>query len=271
MALFQQFKTVGSLLRQPNINSFLFGSSPGASCLKGLRLIHTQPSPPFYVQEGIPGFLSPQSLRMHYNKIHWNSVQKLNKLTDSEATSRHFGLSPEVIIRMTAEDRSQAHLFNAAADFWNHTFFWNCLSPNGPVSPSSAISKELEAWLKIHFGSSQRMIEKFSEGALSTVGSGWTWLISASGQFQIINTPLSGCPVAFGPSVYPLLCLDMWEHSYVLDYGASPTARVNYVNNFWTVVNWKFLEDNIAIATRETPEDYPLVFDDIGVFYQRLR
>ena len=224
------------------------------------------------VDEGIFGFMSPRSMKLHYHHIHWNATKKLNDLTGSEDKSAYFGLSPEVIIRMTAEDRSNAHIFNAAAEFWNHTFFWNCLNPSGPQEPEHVISEALEAWLSIHFGSSKRMRDRFTEAALNLEGSGWVWLISVSGHYQIVTMPNSGCPVSFGPSVAPLLCLDMWEHAYVLDYGASQSARAAYVKNFWSIVNWQFLEDNISLSQKTASDDYDTaLLDDIGPFYQRLR
>jgi Fe-Mn family superoxide dismutase len=235
--------------------------------------LHIQPSPPFKVSEGIPGFLEPRSLDLHFNKIHFKATQKFNQLTANEATAFHFGLSPEVIMRLTADDRLQAQTFNATADYWNHIFFWHCLYPGGPRDPATVISPELEAWLKIHFGSSQRMMDRFSDLALNSVGSGWVWLVADNHQLHLLHTPNSGCPVALGPAVYPLLCLDMWEHSFALDYGHSMTSRAQYIRNFWSVVNWRFVEENLSLAIGDSAvlEGSSNPLDDSTLFFSRLR
>lgn len=237
------------------------------------RSIHTQPLPPYRFERGVPGFLSPQALNTHFHDIAWPAYQKLNKMTASE-DSFHFGISPEMLIQLTAEDRERAVLFNCASDAWNHTFFWNCMHVSGPRDPRNEISHELEAHLRIHFGSSERMITKFTDACLDLVGSGWVWVVSASAQLHVITTPNSASPVAFGPSVLPILALDMFEHSYVMDYGATRRGKVAYVKNFFSVVNWRFVEENIAFSQLDET-DTDLVkrrpFDDIGPFWQRFR
>lgn len=221
----------------------------------------------------MPGFLSPRALNTHFHHIAWPAYQKLNKLTSTEE-SFHFGISPEMIIQLTAEDRERAVIFNTASNAWNHTFFWNCIHVCGAREPRDEITTELEAHLRIHFGSSEKMISKFTSAAMDLVGSGWVWIVAASGQLHIIATPNCGTPVAFGPSVLPILALDMFEHSYVMDYGATKNGKLTYINNFFSVVNWNFVEENIAFSQLDE-KNYDTytndVFDDIGAFWQRFR
>ena len=129
-------------------------------------------------------------------------------------------------------------IFNNAAQVWNHTFYFNCMGPNGGGEPSGALGDAIAAT----FGSFADFKEKFSTSAVTNFGSGWTWLVKNSdGGLEIVNTANAGCPLTAG--LTPLLTIDVWEHAYYVD---KRNARPAYVESFWNVINWDFVAGNYA-------------------------
>jgi Fe-Mn family superoxide dismutase len=133
---------------------------------------------------------------------------------------------------------SEGGVFNNAAQVWNHTFYWNCLSPNGGGEPTGALADAISS----AFGSFADFKEQFTNSAINNFGSGWTWLVQkADGSVAIHNTSNAGCPLTEG--VTPLLTVDVWEHAYYIDYR---NARPKYMEAFWNLVNWEFVAGNMA-------------------------
>jgi len=184
-----------------------------------------------YAQDALEPHISAETLEYHYGKHHKTYVDKLNGLaagTDLEAKSL------EDIIKS-----SEGGVFNNAAQIWNHTFYWNCLSPNGGGAPTGAIAAAIDA----AFGSFDAFKEEFNTNAANNFGSGWTWLVKkADGSVGIANTSNAGCPLT-DDSVTPLLTVDVWEHAYYIDYRNS---RPNYLAACWSRVNWEFVNANFA-------------------------
>ncbi|MBK7963846.1 MAG: superoxide dismutase [Bdellovibrionales bacterium] len=173
-------------------------------------------------------FLSEETIQYHYGKHHNAYIEKLNNLME--------GLPPKDILEIIRD--SDGALYNNAAQSWNHTFYWMGLTP----SPSSLnLNSLLEKSIKEQFGSESGLKEKFVESALKVFGSGWTWLaLDMQGKkIEIINT--SNADVIDFKKYMPLLICDIWEHAYYIDYRNS---RSNYLAEFWTAINWKFVEDN---------------------------
>ncbi len=132
---------------------------------------------------------------------------------------------------------SSGGVFNNAAQVWNHTFYWNCLAPNGGGEPSGALATAINA----HFGSFDDFKAKFTDSAVNNFGSGWTWLVqNADGGLEIVNTSNAATPLTDG--VIPLLTVDVWEHAYYIDYR---NLRPKYMEAFWALVNWDFAEGNL--------------------------
>jgi Fe-Mn family superoxide dismutase len=128
-------------------------------------------------------------------------------------------------------------IFNNAAQVWNHTFYWHCLSPNGGGEPTG---KVLDAIVN-SFGSFADFKEQFTNSAITNFGSGWTWLVqNKDGSVEILNTSNAGCALTSGKT--PLLTIDVWEHAYYVDYR---NARPAYIDAFWNLVNWDFVSDNL--------------------------
>ncbi len=173
--------------------------------------------------------ISAETLDYHYGKHHQTYVTNLNNLiagTDNE------GKSLEELISSTS-----GGLFNNAAQIWNHTFYWNCLSPNGGGEPTGAVADAINA----KFGDFASFKDAFSKNAITTFGSGWGWLVkNADGSIELASTSNAGCPLTEGQT--PLLTCDVWEHAYYVDYR---NARPKYVEAFWNLVNWDFVAKNL--------------------------
>jgi Fe-Mn family superoxide dismutase len=183
-----------------------------------------------YAQDALEPHISAETLEYHYGKHHNTYVTNLNKLTEGTDNA---GKSLEEIIKTAS-----GGLFNNAAQVWNHTFYWNCLSPTGGGAPTGALAAAIDA----AFGSFDAFKEKFSTSAATNFGSGWTWLVKgADGKLAIVNTSNAGCPITDG--VTPVLTCDVWEHAYYIDYR---NARPKYVEAFWNLVNWEFAAANFG-------------------------
>ncbi len=183
-----------------------------------------------YAKDALAPHISAETLDYHYGKHHQTYVTNLNKLVPG-TEFENMGL--EDIIR-----KASGGIFNNAAQVWNHTFYWNCLSPNGGGEPSGALAEAINQ----AFGSFDAFKEKFSTSAATNFGSGWTWLVkSADGGVEIMNTSNAGTPMTEGKTA--LLTCDVWEHAYYIDYR---NARPKYVEAFWNLVNWDFVSSNFA-------------------------
>ncbi|WP_131782076.1 superoxide dismutase [Legionella gresilensis] len=183
-----------------------------------------------YAMDALAPHISKETLEYHYGKHHNTYVTNLNKLiTNTEFENSNL----EDIIK-----NSKGGIFNNAAQVWNHTFYWNCLSPNGGGEPQGELANAItEA-----FGSFDEFKEKFTQTAITTFGSGWAWLVQdKEGALQIISTSNADTPMTKGQKA--LLTCDVWEHAYYIDYR---NARPDYVKAFWSLVNWDFVSNNLA-------------------------
>jgi Fe-Mn family superoxide dismutase len=185
-----------------------------------------------YAQDALAPHISAETLEFHYGKHHKAYVDKLNTLVPSTAFE---GKSLEEVIKTAPA----GPVFNNAAQIWNHTFYWNCLCPNGGGAPTGKVG---EAITKT-FGSFDKFKEDFTNRAINNFGSSWTWLVKkADGSVAIVNTSNAGTPLTDG-SVTPLLTLDLWEHAYYIDFR---NARPKYIEAFWSLVNWEFANKNFG-------------------------
>ena len=191
-------------------------------------MAHTLPDLPF-PKNALAPHISEETLEYHYGKHHAAYVANLNKLIDG---TEHANASLEDIIKSAG-----GGLFNNAAQVYNHTFYWNCLSPDGGGQPSGDVGSAIDA----AFGSFDAFREKFSTSAATNFGSGWTWLVkNGSGALEIVNTSNAGCVITDG--LTPVLTCDVWEHAYYVDYR---NARPKYVEAYWNLVNWEFVAGNL--------------------------
>lgn len=184
-----------------------------------------------YAENALEPFISAKSIGFHYGKHHKGYLDALNKLI---AVSELESMPLEEIIKVTtnSRDKEGPAIFNNAAQVWNHTFFWNSMKPGGGGKPSGILLEKLEK----SFGSFEKFQEAFSAAAVSQFGSGWVWLVVAGDGLKVIKTSNADTPVAHGQKA--LLCCDVWEHAYYLDY---QNRRKDFVAVFLDkLVNWDF-------------------------------
>lgn len=183
-----------------------------------------------YAIDALAPHISQETLEFHHGKHHKTYVDKLNGMIPG---TEFEGKSLEDIIKA-----SSGPVFNNAAQIWNHTFYWNCLSPNGGGEPSGAVADAINA----AFGSFAEFKAAFNDRAVNNFGSSWTWLVkNADGKLEIVNTSNAGTPMTDGQTA--LLTVDLWEHAYYIDYR---NARPTYLGAFWALVNWDFVAANLG-------------------------
>jgi Fe-Mn family superoxide dismutase len=173
----------------------------------------------------------------HYGRHHQTYVTNLNNLVKGSPAENQ---SLEDIIKATYRDSSKTGVFNNAAQVWNHTFFWNCMKPNGGGSPSGQVAQAIDR----DCGGLDKFKEQFKAAAVGQFGSGWGWLAAEGGKLKIIATPNAVNPLAEGQTA--LLTCDVWEHAYYLDY---QNRRPDFVQTFIDhLINWDFVAQNLAKA-----------------------
>jgi Fe-Mn family superoxide dismutase len=185
-----------------------------------------------YPQDALAPHISAETLDFHYGKHHKAYVDKLNTLVPG---TEYEGKSLEDVIKAAPA----GPVFNNAAQIWNHTFYWHCLSPNGGGAPTGKLGEAITQ----AFGSFDKFKEAFTNSAINNFGSSWTWLVKkADGTVAIVNTSNAGTPLT-DASVVPLITLDLWEHAYYVDYR---NARPKYIEAFWSLINWEFANKNFG-------------------------
>lgn len=183
-----------------------------------------------YARDALAPHISAETLDYHYGKHHQAYVTNLNNLIKG---TENENLDLETIIK-----KSQGGVFNNAAQIWNHTFYWNSLSPKGGGDPSGKLA---DAIVKT-FGGVAQFKEEFTKTAVGTFGSGWAWLVQRpDGSLGLVSTSNAATPIT--GSDRPLLTCDVWEHAYYIDYR---NARPKYVEAFWNLVNWEFAASQLA-------------------------
>ncbi len=192
-------------------------------------MAHKLPELP-YAKNALEPHISAETLEYHYGKHHQTYVTNLNNLIQN---TEFENASLEDIIK-----KSSGGMFNNAAQVWNHTFYWYCLSPKGGGEPSGKLAEAINKT----FGGFEPFKQKFTQTAITTFGSGWAWLVkNKDGGLDIVSTSNAGCPLTTGQKA--LLTCDVWEHAYYIDYR---NARPKYVEAFWNLVNWDFVAKNFA-------------------------
>lgn len=183
-----------------------------------------------YALNALEPYISQETLEYHYGKHHRAYVNKLNALVPG---TKFEGMPLEEIIM-----KSDGGIFNNAAQVWNHTFYWHCMSPQGGGDPYDALAAAIDET----FGSFNKFKEEFTNAALTQFGSGWAWLVkNKHGKLEVLQTLNAGNPMTDDKT--PLLTCDVWEHAYYID---TRNDRPKYVSNFWNLVNWDFVVKNFA-------------------------
>jgi superoxide dismutase, Fe-Mn family len=188
-----------------------------------------------WAEDALEPAYSARTVSFHYGKHHKAYVDKLNELTSG--TDLDGKPLEEVIASVSGKPDKQA-VFNNAAQVWNHTFFWHCMTPGGGGRPQGALAEKIDgAW-----GGHDQFVSEFKAAAVARFGSGWTWLVDDNGELKITSTPNAEIPA--GQGVKPLLTCDVWEHAYYLDY---QNRRPDFVQAFFdSLVDWDFATSNLG-------------------------
>eukprot|EP01120_Amphizonella_sp_Union-15-10_P008986 TRINITY_DN3320_c0_g1_i1.p1 TRINITY_DN3320_c0_g1~~TRINITY_DN3320_c0_g1_i1.p1 ORF type:complete len:223 (+),score=60.10 TRINITY_DN3320_c0_g1_i1:50-718(+) len=181
-----------------------------------------------YPKKALAPIVSEETLEYHYEKHHRTYVTKLNGLVAN---------SPKAT--MTLEDLIKSEkggIYNNAAQVWNHTFYWNCMSPDGGGAPKGQIGQEIDK----AFGSFDEFKKQFTQEAVTHFGSGWAWLVKDQDKLKVISGHDAENPISKG--LIPVLTCDVWEHAYYIDFR---NDRAKYVEKWWDLVNWDFVSKNL--------------------------
>ncbi|ASQ90432.1 superoxide dismutase [Fe] [Prosthecochloris sp. GSB1] len=199
-------------------------------------MAYSQPALP-YAENALEPCISAKTIGFHYGKHHSTYVKKFNELVSG---TPYDDQGIEDVIVAVANDPSKAAIFNNGAQAWNHTFYWNSLTPNGGGKPAGPLAEKIDA----DFGSYDKLRDELANAAATQFGSGWAWLVLDKGSLQVVKTSNAMTPLANG--AFPLLTLDVWEHAYYLDY---QNRRPDYVATVLDeLLNWKFAESNFDEA-----------------------
>ena len=183
-----------------------------------------------YARDALAPHISAETLDYHYGKHHQTYVTNTNNQIK--------GTEFENMDLVAIIKKAQGGLFNNAAQVWNHTFYWNCLSPKGGGEPSGKLADAV----KKAFGGFAQFKEEFTKTAIGTFGSGWAWLVQrADGGLALVSTNNAATPLT--GTDRPLLTCDVWEHAYYIDYR---NARPKYLEAFWNLTNWEFAASQMA-------------------------
>lgn len=192
----------------------------------------TLPDLPFQ-PEALEPHISRETIETHYGKHHRGYVKKTNAAVENIAAAKDLPLDD--LIRFASADTEHQGLLNNAAQVWNHTAYWNSLSPDGGGKPSGALAETISGV----FGNYESFRTQFKDTATSHFGSGWAWLTTDGSKLMVRATHDAGCPLLDGETV--LVCCDVWEHAYYLDVKSD---RARYVDAFLDhLINWRFAEN----------------------------
>ena len=192
-------------------------------------MAHELPKLP-YALDALQPYISQETLEYHYGKHHKAYVDNLNKLIPG---TEFENMSLEETIM-----KSSGGIFNNAAQIWNHTFYWHCMTPDGQGEPTGTLADAI----KKTFGSFEEFKKLFTQATVGTFGSGWGWLVkNDKNELEIISTSNAATPMTQHKKA--LLTCDVWEHAYYIDYR---NLRPVYVEKFWNIVNWDFVAEKFA-------------------------
>lgn len=187
-----------------------------------------------WAEDALEPVITAKTIALHYGKHHKAYVDKLNELV---AGTRLADLPLEDVIAQAAGDAGNKKIFNNAAQHWNHSFFWNCLSPKGGGNPSGELARRIDTDL----GGVDSFRKAFEKSAVECFGSGWAWLVERDGKLEILSTANAATPITLGAT--PLLTIDVWEHAYYADYENRRPEFVKAV--IGKLLHWDFAQQQL--------------------------
>ena len=187
-----------------------------------------------YSKASLSPIMSEETLDLHHGKHHQTYITNLNKLIKNTEMSK---MSLEEIIINSSKDKSKVGIFNNASQHWNHIMFWKCMKPGG----GGAMPEKLKKKIVSDFGNTEEFKKQFIQAGITQFGSGWCWLSINNNKLVISKTPNAENTLI--QNMKPILCCDLWEHSYYVDYR---NRRPEYLENFYEkLVNWEFVESQL--------------------------
>lgn len=184
-----------------------------------------------YKRDALEPHISQKTIDFHYGQHHAGYVKNLNNLIENTPYDK---MSLEEIIK-----NSEGPIFNNAAQVWNHTFYWNCMTPEKETASPIILMRAIEQ----NFGSMENFKQMFVKQAATLFGSGWLWLVKdKGGKLSLLQTSNAGTPLV-NEDMTALLTCDVWEHAYYLD---QQNLRLAYLNEFWEIINWRFVERKLT-------------------------
>lgn len=196
--------------------------------------MYTLPELP-YGYDQLGKYISGDIMKLHHDKHHQTYVDKLNAALDAAPALRERPLESLLADVSSLPEAVQLAIRNQGGGHYNHSLFWQWMSPDGGGEPTGELAKQINE----RYGSFQEFVDEFTTKSLGVFGSGWAWL---QPNLDIITTPNQDSPIMQGLDA-PILGLDVWEHAYYLDY---KNKRDDYVNAWWNVVNWDMVESRLA-------------------------
>lgn len=192
-----------------------------------------------YDYKALEPYIDAMTMDIHYNKHHGAYTANLNSAIQGSSLET---LPIEEILREIS--KHSAAVRNNGGGYYNHNLFWEIMTPGGGGLPTG----ELSSAIVKYFGSFEEFKEKFSTAAATRFGSGWAWLVWTGNELKVFSTPNQDNPLMDVSEVkgFPVMGLDVWEHAYYLKY---QNRRVEYIQNFWNVIDWKAVNERFLIAT----------------------
>ncbi|HXD78527.1 MAG TPA: superoxide dismutase [Puia sp.] len=193
-----------------------------------------------YAFDALEPHIDSTTMQIHHGKHHQAYVDNLNKAI---AGTPNEGKSLEELVARAGSISPAVR--NNGGGHWNHSFFWQILTPNAPAGPGGKLAEEIDKT----FGSLDGLKEKLNAAGLSRFGSGWAWLISRDGKLEVTSTPNQDNPLMDVAEIKgtPLLGVDVWEHAYYLKY---QNRRGEYLGAFWKIINWNKVAEHFAAAKK---------------------
>lgn len=188
-----------------------------------------------YNYNALEPFIDEKTMTIHHTKHHQGYVDKLNKTLEKYPKLQEKKIEDLLMDLSSIPKDIKTAVINTGGGHFNHSFFWKIMAPKTKSKPNESFLKEINS----SFGSFSKFKEKFTQTAVGKFGSGWVWLVDNNNKLEIIDTSNQDSPISNG--LKPLLCLDVWEHAYYLKY---QNKRADYINAWWSVVNWDQVEKN---------------------------
>lgn len=195
-----------------------------------------------YAYDALEPYIDKETMNIHHTKHHNTYVTNLNAALEGHADLQNKTLEELLSDLDAVPEDIRTAVRNNGGGHYNHSLFWEMLSPNGGGEPKGELADEINK----AFGSFDAFKEKFEQAAITRFGSGWAWLVvNKNGELEVYSTPNQDNPIMNGDK--PILGIDVWEHAYYLKY---QNRRPEYVSNFWNVVNWDQVEKNYQAAKK---------------------